>query len=453
MANYIPDNRYSSDYKLEPMSLLQQPSFSSSHGPAFDRSTSRPISEYSRTESTRRLFNKIDEHFIGPRDLDRHSKLPYFIRIHGSILPKMIVPLLVVGVWSTIVTCFCKFLTTSPVGVPSILLSVLGFVVGLALTFRSTSAYERYSDGRKLWATVSVQSRNLARYIWINITERSDYEKEDILAKLTGINLILAFALALKHKLRFEPYQHYPDIAYLTSHLDTFARAASFTPEAHFTTPKSRWKRVGEFLGLSLATSNPRKTIKRATQPLGNLPLEIIMYISTYIEDCFKKDTIKSPMVLAQILTSIAALSDAQAGAERVLSTPIPLSYNILIAQIVLIYVYLLPFQLYNSWGWATIPGTMASAYIMIGLLAISYELENPFGYDVNDLPLDMYCEQLRQDLDVITATPPAKFDKSWKGGNDEATKNNPWPLSSSGVDNWDEKSIADIRRALKAKV
>lgn len=95
----------------------------------------------------------------------------------------------------------------------------------------------------------------------------------------------------------------------------------------------------------------------------------------------------------------------------------------------------------------------MASAYIMIGLLAIGNELENPFGYDVNDLPLDMYCEQLRQDLDLITAMPPAKFDKSWKGGIDEANMNNPWPLSSSGVDDWEERSIADIRMELKAKV
>lgn len=35
-------------------------------------------------------------------------------------------------------------LTMSLVGVPTILLTVLGFVVGLALTFRGTSAYERF---------------------------------------------------------------------------------------------------------------------------------------------------------------------------------------------------------------------------------------------------------------------------------------------------------------------
>ena len=194
--------------------------------------------------------------------------------------------------------------------------------------------------------------------------------------------------------------------------------------------------------------------IKRATRPLGNLPLEILLYLSAYIEGVSANETLKSPVVLTQILTSIAALTDTQAGAERVLTTPLPLSYNILISQIVLLYVYLLPFQLYGSWGWVTIPGTVISAYIIIGLLAIGNELENPFGNDVNDLPLDQYCEQLRQEFDLITARPAPKFDKFWKGGDDEANRNKVlWPLSSSGVELWEEKSVEDIRSALKAKV
>jgi putative membrane protein len=69
--------------------------------------------------------------------------------------------------------------------VSNVLLTVLGFVVGLALSFRSSTAYERYSDGRKCWATLSVQIRNLARYFWVHVDEREgDVGKEDLLAKL-----------------------------------------------------------------------------------------------------------------------------------------------------------------------------------------------------------------------------------------------------------------------------
>jgi putative membrane protein len=150
-------------------------------------------------------------------------------------------------------------------------------------------------------------------------------------------------------------------------------------------------------------------------------------------------------------VTSLAALTDTQASAERVLTTPLPLGYNILISQIVLLYVYLLPFQLYGALGWITIPGTAAAAYIIIGLVAIGDELENPFGNDVNDLPLDHYCTELGRELDIMTSTPAVKFgDLIAKSGH----LNKPlWPLSTSGHELWKERNVGDIRSALKAKV
>lgn len=45
----------------------------------------------------------------GPRDMDKHSKWPIFMRLHGSVMPKMILPMLLVAIWSTIITCISKF--------------------------------------------------------------------------------------------------------------------------------------------------------------------------------------------------------------------------------------------------------------------------------------------------------------------------------------------------------
>jgi hypothetical protein len=59
------------------------------------------------------------------------------------------------------------------VDVNTLLLTVLGFVVGLSLSFRSSTAYERYSEGRKAWCTLLIHSRNLARYVWIHVSEQS----------------------------------------------------------------------------------------------------------------------------------------------------------------------------------------------------------------------------------------------------------------------------------------
>jgi len=150
-------------------------------------------------------------------------------------------------------------------------------------------------------------------------------------------------------------------------------------------------------------------------------------------------------------VTSLASLTDTQSSAERVLTTPLPVGYNILISQIVLLYVYLLPFQLFGALGWITIPGTIAAAYIIIGLAAIGNELENPFGHDVNDLPLDGYCEELRRELDFLTATPPPRLFSDVVLGNEENKVL--WPLSTSGHNEWRMRSTGDIRSALRAKV
>jgi predicted membrane chloride channel (bestrophin family) len=66
-----------------------------------------------------------------------------------------------------------------------ILLTVLGFLVGLALSFRSTTAYERYNEGRKYWAQLTLTTQNFARVIWVHAREREGEEgKEDLLAKM-----------------------------------------------------------------------------------------------------------------------------------------------------------------------------------------------------------------------------------------------------------------------------
>jgi putative membrane protein len=66
-----------------------------------------------------------------------------------------------------------------------ILLTVLGFIVGLALSLRSTTAYERYMEGRRYWATLTLTSQNLARLIWVHAKEREGEQgKEDLLAKM-----------------------------------------------------------------------------------------------------------------------------------------------------------------------------------------------------------------------------------------------------------------------------
>jgi len=415
---------------------------------------SRPISLSDLQEARKHYLRPVEptasdlEHyFTGPRDISRHTKWPIFLRMDGSILPRLILPLLFMACWSTAITCI--HILAHPLTVSNILLTVLGFVVGLALSFRSTTAYERYADGRKYWASVIQTSRNMARTIWVHVKERPGEEgKKDVLGKITAMNLLLAFSVSLKHSLRFEPAIAYKDLVGLVGHLDTFAKEAH-DPDLLKPPHHSIWKSAGMYLGITFAESNPRKLIKRAKKPLGHLPLEILNHLSAYIEHCEKEELLKSALHQGQLINSVAALNEALTGSERVRDTPLPEAYSIAISQISWIYILVLPFQLVSLMNWIAIPGSIVAAYIILSFVAIGRELENPFGDDVNDLPLDSYCRQIASEIDIITATPAPKM-MDFMNSSDNFVF---YPLSLEGFDKWQHRSMDEIRAALRTKV
>lgn len=156
----------------------------------------------------------------------------------------------------------------------------------------------------------------------------------------------------------------------------------------------------------------------------------------------------QGPVHQTWAFTNIGSLADVLTGTERVLNTPLPIAYTISISQITWVYVLVLPFQLVKTLEWVTIPGTLVAAYIILGLAAIGKEIENPFGNDVNDLPLDNYCRELAADIDVLTSAPAPSVDDWIKGDINQVL----FPLSSTGYSGWEKRSVADIRDALKAK-
>jgi hypothetical protein len=211
----------------------------------------------------------------------------------------------------------------------------------------------------------------------------------------------------------------------------------------------SIWRRVGEFLGITFAESNPRKEIKRASKPLGNLPLEILAHLQGYLDSVVENGTLKTPVFATPVINAIATLNDILGGSDRILNTPLPLAFRIVISQITWLYVLALPLQLYKAMGWKMIPATMAAAYIILGLALIGSHMENPFGYDVNDLPLDLLCEQIAHDIDVISATPAPKDGEFMKKGLNKPL----FPLSRSGYQVWVQRSEEQIREGLRLKV
>lgn len=143
---------------------------------------------------------------------------------------------------------------------------------------------------------------------------------------------------------------------------------------------------------------------------------------------------------------NIAALNDVLTGADRILHTPLPIAYSIAISQITWVYIIMLPFQLDSSLQWVMIPASVIAAYIILGILMIGREIENPFGDDVNDLPLDSFCMQIAADLDVIASRKKPSIQDLVTNQNNKVM----FPLSNAGYPVWRQRSERVIREELR---
>lgn len=115
-------------------------------------------------------------------------------------------------------------------GIPSTLLTVLGTVLGLVISFRTSSAYERYQDGRKMWTNINTACRQLGQFFWLHVAvERTGANPPTQLAatieKKTMMNILQAFPVAVKHFLRGEQGVYYEDLYPLICFLPRYANA------------------------------------------------------------------------------------------------------------------------------------------------------------------------------------------------------------------------------------
>ncbi|RZM10008.1 MAG: hypothetical protein EOP67_69060, partial [Sphingomonas sp.] len=98
-------------------------------------------------------------------------------------------PLLVLFVWDVIVTVTYYVL---PFKAPSLPLTLFGSALALFLGFRSTSAYERWWEGRGLWGLMINASRSLSRAArsFLPDEEGRDLQRAIILRQITYVNVL-----------------------------------------------------------------------------------------------------------------------------------------------------------------------------------------------------------------------------------------------------------------------
>ncbi|KAL5510942.1 hypothetical protein ACEPAG_4699 [Sanghuangporus baumii] len=137
-----------------------------------------------------------------------------------------------------------------------------------------------------------------------------------------------------------------------------------------------------------------------------NTPLQVLHCLSEWFSTLEARDTV--PMnALAGMYTCLATFEDSLTALEQILTTPLPFVYSAQILQCVWLYLFLLPFQIVEEFGWYTIPAVIIAAFFFLGFLAAAEELEQPFGYDENDLDLDLFCREIiHTDIEILRQTP-----------------------------------------------
>ncbi|WP_136440701.1 bestrophin family protein [Pacificoceanicola onchidii] len=89
------------------------------------------------------------------------------------------------------------------------------------------------------------------------------------------------------------------------------------------------------------------------------------------------------------LLNRLAGLTSAQVGIERLKATPLPFVYSLLIHRTVFVYCTLLPFAVFAGAGWFSPILTGVTAYVFLGLAAVTDCLEDPFAESDHAVPVN----------------------------------------------------------------
>ncbi|NMM85001.1 bestrophin [Rhodococcus sp. SRB_17] len=300
---------------------------------------------------------------------DRPSGLRLFLMLRGSILQHIRTTLLLNIVLATLVTLVHGNLFTLKITVTPIPFTLIGLPLAIFLGFRNNTAYDRYWEARKLWGELLLRMRSLSRQCQglIRVDQPLDPARRDDDVRVRMVHRAIAFAHALRLQLRDQK-----DDALL-----------------------QRWVTPAEFAQVR-TTSNPADALMLAMgRDLG---------------ECVRRGQLE-PCLAVPLDGTLTALTAAAASCERIKNTPVPFSYTLLLHRTAYLYCFLLPFGLVDTTGFMTPFVVGIVAYTFFGLDALGDEIEEPFGLESNDLPLDTLCRaieiNLRESLGETDLPPP----------------------------------------------
>lgn len=93
---------------------------------------------------------------------------------------------------------------------------------------------------------------------------------------------------------------------------------------------------------------------------------------------------------------------DVLGACERIRKTPIPYGYSSYVKQFVLLYAIIMPFGLARDFGYGAVIASMLTFFATMGLELLAEEVEEPFGADRNDLPLEDVTATIVNDVHLL---------------------------------------------------
>lgn len=277
--------------------------------------------------------------------------LAYIFRFHKSDTFRSLFPLLLlIAVYSGAIAYFeieyFKLTEDSHVKNLFVIHTTLGFVISLLLAYRINSAYDRWWEGRKLWGALVNNSRNLAIKLSVILKDEKD------LAYFR--KLIPSYASILNKHLKDEETS-----MQLFEHVD---------------------------LAIDHHKHRPNQIAKMLFQKINDL----------YVTHKISGDQ------LIILSNEIQSFTDICGGCERIKNTPIPYSYSTFIKKFIFIFVLTLPYAYVFTLGYYVIPVVSFIFYVLASIELISEEIEEPFGYDENDLPTTKISENIKKHIEEI---------------------------------------------------
>ncbi|MBC8069970.1 MAG: hypothetical protein IAG13_16650 [Deltaproteobacteria bacterium] len=282
-----------------------------------------------------------------------------FVNYRGSVITLLgweWRPLLLFGLLSTTVVVLDRIFDWHWFEVSALPLAVLGGAIGIFVSFRTNSAYDRWWEGRRLWGQLVNTSRHFATQVLTFVDSQGDNEAQRA-AKHALVHRQIAYVHVLRCVLRAQ---------------DPFADEDVM----RWLDPVERESSRGE-------SNLNHALLHRQSEELVRLT------------DGGHLDTFR----LQSIDRSIATLLDVQGGCERIKRTPFPPGYGFLASRLIYAYAILMPLGIVADVGWAAIPLTML---VCIGFTLISdvgRVLEDPFTMFWPALPLSALSRTIEINL------------------------------------------------------